>query len=237
MKTLVRKLLRRLPESYFKRRACRRIRSEFTSSDFVGPYEKSGIYNGIWEEQWLWAHRDLIRGVVLDMSTPRYLHEYVYHLAGVEKVLISDLSAKEISKDCPPSKVDIVGDFCAVPPPVPPQSFDTVLCLSVLEHCEDPTSMVKNIRTVLRRGGTAFIMSPFAYIDGHMGDLGPDYWRFCRDGYLSMAQRAGLEVLETGQFGDLGKYFLFEIGWSAAATSWHRGVPIVNWMICRKASK
>ena len=221
-------------EGYFKRRGLRHIHQEFPKSTFVGPYEKSGVYGGIREEQWLWAHRSLIHGVVLDMSTPRYLHEWIYELPSVEKVLISDLCAEEVEKLGHKSKVDIIGDFGAAELPVSEESFDTILCLSILEHCEAPITMLRNMAFLLRPGGIAFFLCPFAYIDGHMGNSGPDYWRFCRDGYLLMARKAGLEVLETGQFGDLGKYFIFELGASAAATSWHRGVPIANWMICRR---
>lgn len=229
-----RKSLRRVVEGYFSARARRRIRGQFPGSIFVGPYEKSGAYNGIWEEQWLWEHRDLICGIVLDMSTPRYLHEWIYQLPTVEKVLISDLCAQEIEKMGYKSNVDIIGDFCGVQLPVPEEFFDTVLCISILEHCEDPVAMVRNVGLILRPGGVAFFEAPYAYIDGHTGNLGPDYWRFGRDGYLLMARKAGLEVLETGQFCDIGKYFIFEYGWSAAATSWHRGVPVVNWMICER---
>lgn len=202
-----------------------RRRAEFPGSTFVGPYEKEGLYSGIWEEQWLWAHHDLIRGVVLDMSTPRHYHEYVYQLPSVEKVLISDLCDEEVTKFGHVSSVDIVGDFCLAKLPVPDESFDTVLCIAILEHCEDPVAMVKNIGRLLRPGGVAFFMAPFAYIDGH---LSPDYWRFGRDAYLLMARKAALEVLETGWFCDMGKYFISEIGEDIT------GVPVVNWAICRR---
>lgn len=223
-------------ENYFSRRALRRIRRLFPESNFIGPYERDRHYNGAFDDQWLWAHRDLIRGVVLDMSTPRYYHEFIYRLPSVKKVMISDLCNHEVKKFGHKSKVDIIGDFCASDLPTPEEFFDTVLCISILEHCEDPVAMVRNIGRVLRPGGVAFFETPFAYIDGHTGEMVPDYWRFCRDGYLLMARKVGMEVLEIGQFGDLGKYFVFEYGWSAAATSWHRGVPMVNWMICRRPS-
>lgn len=208
-----------------------RRRGEFPDSTFVGPYEKEGLYSGIWAEQWLWEYRDLIRGVVLDMSTPRHYHEFIYQLPAVEKVLISDFCSEEVEKFGHTSKVDIIGDLAVEELPVPEESFDTVLCVAVLEHCEDPVAMVRNIGRLLRSGGVAFIMTPFAYIDGHME---PDYWRFGRDAHLLLARKAGLEVLETGQFCDMGQYFVFEIGDSAAATGAHRGVPAVTWMICRR---
>lgn len=210
---------------HFKERARRRRRAEFPDSTFVGPYEEEGLYGGIWGEQWLWAHRDLIRGVVLDMSTPRHYHDFVYRLPAVEKVLISDLCDDEVEKFGHKSKVDVVGDFCAGELPVPIGSFDTVLCMSILEHCEDPMAMVKNVGRLLRPGGVSFFWVPFAYTDGH---LGPDYWRFCYEGLLLMARKAGLELLEIGHFGELGDYFVLEIGESTPR------VPIIDWMICAK---
>lgn len=224
-----------MAEAFFKRRARRRFRAEFPNSTFVGPYEQIGVYDGIREEQWLWAHRDLIRGTVLDMSTPRFLHDWIHHLPTVNQVFISNLCSREVEKLGHKSKVDIIGDFSATELLVSERSFDTVLCLSILEHCADPCSLVQNIGRLLRPGGIAFFLCPFAYIDGHMGDQGPDYWRFGRDAYLLMARTAALEVVETGQFGDLGRYFLFEFGRGAGVTSWHRGVPVTNWMICRRA--
>jgi Methyltransferase domain len=227
-------LRRTTVESFFGRRARRRIRKQFPDSTFVGPYERHGYWNGIYTEQWLWKHRHLIRGVVLDMSTPRYVDEWIYQLPAVEKVLISDLDKAEITNLGHTSKVDITGDFCAETLPVPENSFDTVLCISILEHAEDPLALVRNIRRLLRPGGVAFFCCPFAYIDGHMGTYGPDYWRFGRDAYLLMARKVGFETMDVGEMCDMGKYFLLEYGWSAAATSWHRGVPTMNWMICRR---
>jgi SAM-dependent methyltransferase len=221
-------------ETCLSNRTRRRIRKQFPESTFVGPYEEHGFWNGIYTEQWLWKYRHLINGVVLDMSTPRYVDEWIYHLPTVEKVLISDLDKTEVTNLGHTSKVDIIGDFCAPELLVPEESFDTVLCISILEHAEDPFALVRNIRRLLRPNGVAFFLCPFAYIDGHMGHYGPDYWRFGRDAYLLMARKTDLEVLEIGQMCDMGKYFFFEYGWSAAATSWHRGVPTMNWMICRR---
>jgi len=63
---------------------------------------------------------------------------------------------------------------------------------------------------------------------------GADYWRFGRGAYLLLAKKAGLEVIETGQYGDLGKYYIQEYGWYASAISYHRGISQSNWMICRR---
>lgn len=203
----------------------------FPESTLVGPYETHRFVHSVIEEQWLWKYRDLIRGVVLDMSTPKYWHSYLYELPQISKILISDLCDATITKMDHTSPVDVIGDFCATPAPMPEASVDTILCSSILEHCTDPFTMVKNLGKIVRPGGILFFLCPFAYIDGHMA---ADYWRFGRDAYLLLAKAAGLEVLETGQYGDLGKYYLQEYGWDASATAYHRGIPQSNWMICRR---
>ncbi len=202
----------------------------FPDSSFIGPYEKAGLVFGVLREQWLWHYRYLVKGTVLDMSSPLYVSAYLRELPTVKEWLISDLSAREVTDLGYSSPVDVIGDFCASPPPLSPQSVDTILCISILEHCKYPTTMVQNLANILRPDGVIFFMMPFAYIDGH---LHPDYWRFGRDGYLLLAQQAKLEVLAIGDFVDMGKYFLFECGESNEATNWHRGVPVSNWMICR----
>lgn len=222
-------------ELSLKQEVTQRIRSQYwPDSDFVGPHEKAGYPVCIHEEQWLWKFRDLIRGTVLDMSTPRYWHEFIYDLPNVDKVLISNLDSDAIEKWGQVSRVDVVGDFCAIPPPMPSESVDTVLCLSILEHCTNPSAMVSNLASILKPGGCLLCACPFAYIDGHMY---PDYWRFGRDGYILMCQNSGLEVLGTGQFGDLGKYAVLEIGENCFANNWHRGIPMGNWVIAKKPNR
>jgi SAM-dependent methyltransferase len=214
------------------KRSMRHIRARyFPDSTFVGPYETNRIAAGIWQEQWLWQCREFIKGTVLDMSTPRYWHEFLYGLETVDRVLVSDLDQKEVSKLGHSSPVDVLGDFSAFPPPLPPASVDTVLCLSILEHCSDPGALMKNLAAILRPGGVAFVLAPFAYIDGH---LRPDYWRFGRDGLRLLAKNAGLERIREGYFGDFGKYLIEELDTDASATDWHRGVPYLTWIICKR---
>ena len=234
VKKFILKCLFYVPSLFFGQLGRIRAHRAFKDSHFIGAYEKRKLWNGIYTEQWLWANKHLIRGKVLDMSSPREMHEFIYQLPQVDNVLISDLNQTEMEAYGSVSKVDIVGDFCADELPVPETSFDTVLCLSILEHCEDPQKMVINIRKILRENGHAFFNAPFAYIDGHTGENVPDYWRFCRAGYKLLAEKAGFEIVDIGQFLDLGKYYFFEFGMSAAKKSWHNGCPMLNWMICKK---
>jgi hypothetical protein len=209
-----------------------RIKShDWQGSEFVGAYEKSGYPICISEEQWLWKFRDLIRGVVLDMSTPKHWHQFIHELPNVKQVLISNLDSEIVEKYGKSSRVDVVGDFCAVPPPLARESVDTILCISILEHCEEPLSMIYNLASILKPGGYLMCLCPFAYIDGHMY---PDYWRFGRDGYSLMFKKASLDLVQSGQFSDLGKYTIFEVGIDCSKNDYHRGIPMANWAIARK---
>jgi len=220
-----RKLIRKYKKKYF------------SNSEFVGHFEKAGVIPGFIREQWEWEHRDWIRGVVLDMSTLPEQHEHIYSLETVEKVLVSDMDTGVVSTSDSKHQIDIVGDFCSNPPPMTENSVDTVLCLSILEHCEDPLAMVRNLAKIIRPGGYLFFFHPYAYIDGHCGDICGDYWRFGLDAYPLLCQKANIELVKTGQYFDMGKYFIHEYGYSCRATDWHRGVPTINWMIARRPVK
>jgi FkbH-like protein len=58
-------------------------------------------------------------------------------------------------------------------------SFDSALCLEVLEHCTDPFALSRELIRVLRPGGTAVVSAP---MDFPIHDTPGDYWRFTPDG-------------------------------------------------------
>lgn len=75
---------------------------------------------------------------------------------------------------------DIVGDIHNLP--FKNNSVDAVLCLSVLEHVEEPSKAVKEIYRSLKPGGYCFIQVPFIYYYHPMAGYYKDYYRFTRDG-------------------------------------------------------
>jgi len=205
----------------------------FPNSSFVGPYERHGYSFATIEEQWLWDKRRFLQGIVLDMSTPRYWHEYLYNLPTVSKVLISEYDQPFAEKYGQKSPADVVGDFCATPAPMPPSSVDTILCLSILEHCVDPLALLQNLALIVKPGGHIFVSAPFAYQDGHHH---PDYWRFTKSGFRLLAEKAGLKPIEDGAYCDMGHYFIHDFGIDLSATPGNNGVPFANWIICQRPS-
>jgi SAM-dependent methyltransferase len=81
----------------------------------------------------------------------------------------------------------------ASPLPFQDESFDTVLCTSVLEHVEDAEQAIAEIARTLRPGGHLIITAPFLY-PTHEAPY--DYWRITHYGLRTLLRRHGLEVDE-----------------------------------------
>jgi SAM-dependent methyltransferase len=63
--------------------------------------------------------------------------------------------------------------------PFEADSFENILCISVLEHLEDPIRAIKEMRRVLKQDGRILVSVPFLF---PIHDAPGDYWRFTRFG-------------------------------------------------------
>ncbi len=75
--------------------------------------------------------------------------------------------------------VDLTWDFETIDKILGGRRFGTILCLSVLEHCEQPFKMAENITHLLKPGGKVVISVPFAW---KFHEYPADYWRFTHEG-------------------------------------------------------
>lgn len=73
--------------------------------------------------------------------------------------------------------VDVVASVYELP--FKNAEFDMVLCISVLEHLEDPPRAIKEMERVLRVGGRIIVSVPFMF---PIHDSPDDYWRFTKFG-------------------------------------------------------
>lgn len=77
---------------------------------------------------------------------------------------------------------DIIDDICD-PFHLQHESYDALVCLSVIEHVYDPQAAVNTLYRCLQPGGVAFVHVPFMFRYHAPGDLYfQDYYRFTRDG-------------------------------------------------------
>ena len=94
------------------------------------------------------------------------------------------------------SNVDSVLDICSpqktLKAKLGEEPFDLVICCHVLEHTRDPLRAARNIESVLRPGGVAFIATPWSQAFHATPD---DYWRFSVRGLMLMFD--GLEILSS----------------------------------------
>jgi glycosyltransferase involved in cell wall biosynthesis len=81
------------------------------------------------------------------------------------------------------------------------QSFDTVVCLNVVEHIEDDVRALQNIREILEDGGRAVILVPCGpWLYGSLDKVLGHYRRYTRERLVEVAQLAGFQVEEVLKF-------------------------------------
>lgn len=97
--------------------------------------------------------------------------------------------------------VDVVHDLTTGLGPLEFESFDLVICCSVLEHCKNPWAMAETITSLVKPGGYAYISVPWI----HRFHAYPnDYWRFSWEGLrlLFPLLRFGRMVASTNRVGN-----------------------------------
>jgi len=90
----------------------------------------------------------------------------------------------------------VQGNGCSMP--FEDSSFDTVLCIQVLEHVFEPIKMVKEIARVLRPGGCVVALVPQT---ANLHSAPHHYQNFTRFWLLSAMDRADLEIVELSPLG------------------------------------
>jgi SAM-dependent methyltransferase len=122
--------------------------------------------------------------------------------------------------------------------PTPQDTFDVVVCEQVLEHVIDPFLAAENLRALCKPGGHVVVTTPFLIKVHELPMYGMrDYWRFTPRGMQVLLEKAGLEVVEVGTWGNrVGVWSNLE-RWTAPRP-WHpRGnnpeTPVVVWAFAR----
>ena len=75
--------------------------------------------------------------------------------------------------------VDMTADFSEVEAKLGGRRFGCIICLSVLEHCQQPFLMADQITRLLQPNGRVVISVPFAW---KFHGFPSDYWRFTHEG-------------------------------------------------------
>jgi hypothetical protein len=74
---------------------------------------------------------------------------------------------------------DLTSDISSIREKLPFDTFKTIICLSVMEHCINPFTMASNIEKLLDTNGLLFFGAPFVW---NIHGFPNDYWRFTPEG-------------------------------------------------------
>ncbi|KAA3646415.1 MAG: SAM-dependent methyltransferase [Chloroflexi bacterium] len=113
-------------------------------------------------------------------------------------------------------------------------SYDTVVCLEVLEYVESPARALAEIKRMLKTNSKFVLATPFL----HRMDSEKDLWRFTEQGLRYLLEEAGFQILDFKKQGaalavavNILKYAL-----RVQPAGWRRtwlirlGRPLLNWL-------
>ncbi len=110
------------------------------------------------------------------------------------------------------SLVDIVASAYEIPEP--DESFDGIVCTSVLEHLEDSRAAVAEGYRVLRKGGHAVYTVPLFW---HVHEAPRDFYRFTEYGLRYVFESVGYEIVEvipgSGFWITMGSMWSYYLTW------------------------
>lgn len=111
----------------------------------------------------------------------------------------------------PKTRPDIVGDIQNLP--FLDRTVGGVICISVLEHVEDPAKAINEIYRVLENGGKALVYVPFLFPYHAKTGFYKDFFRFTRDGIEHLFRRfKNVEIVSTRRFFEMWLLMLPKIG-------------------------
>lgn len=100
--------------------------------------------------------------------------------------------------------MDLTQNFNSIHKALGGKSFNTIFCLSVLEHCSNPFLMCENMTRLLNRDGVLYVSVPFSW---KFHEYPSDYWRFTPEGirllFPQLRFSAETSNLSTSEIGDL----------------------------------
>lgn len=124
-----------------------------------------------------------LKGTVLDAGAGTLSARYLVKRLGFEYKSL-DLEKHHLD-------IDYVGDVQKMP--IADASFDSVVCLQVLEHVPNPQKAIAEIYRVLKPGGTAIVSVPFLL---YLHNEPNDYWRYTKHSLRNLFTEAGFEIVE-----------------------------------------
>lgn len=103
---------------------------------------------------------------------------------------------------------------------VPEASYDTALCIDVLEHTHHPARALAEIHRILRPGGTVVVSVPHL---SRLHDEPNDYYRFTAFGLRVLLEEAGFALTQCETIGGLATFLGHQVATWVVASAWPLG--------------
>ncbi len=108
-------------------------------------------------------------------------------------------------------------------------SYDSALCLEVLEHVPSPQRAVREVHRILNGGGHAIFSVPHL---SRLHDEPDDYYRFTKYGLRHLLETAGFEVLELVEKGGLAAFLGHQVSTLLLSAAWpFPGLRQLAWLL------
>lgn len=100
---------------------------------------------------------------------------------------------------------------------IDPESYDTVLCLEVLEHLPNPQATLLQVHRILRPAGAVILSVPHL---SRLHDEPDDYFRFTRHGLSVLLAKAGFQVMSCQETGGLATFLGHQVSGAIVSAVW-----------------
>jgi len=176
----------------------------------------NSFYNDNAIGNFLNQHLVNLSGTVLDIGCGRMRHkETVLSGANVKKYVGLDLEPGKFGYT---SKADIYWD--GVKMPIADNSIESALLFEVLEHCANPSLVLKETARVLKPGGVLLISTPFLY---QLHGIPFDFNRYTPWNLTNLLKDAGFKDIELTASGSIDA----SLGQMIGIWIHHRPMPFV----------
>ena len=138
-----------------------------------------------------------LRGRVLDLGGHRESN-YLSRIHTELPIEIANFDTAHPGTHQTPSGADHIFDF-EKPFPLGDASFDSVLCINVMEHIYNYNNLVSESHRILKQGGTMYVSVPFFFnIHGSPND----YFRYTKAALERILSEHGFTQIQVTELGD-----------------------------------